>query len=319
MEFGFGIPMRGPLATPDNLAAICRQGEELGFSYVSVSDHIVIPREINSRYPYSESGEFGGGGTGECLEQLTVLSFLAGRTSSLRLLTSVMVLPHRSPVHVAKILASIDVLSGGRLTLGCGVGWMQEEFEAIGAPPFEERGAVGSEYIRALKELWTSDDPEFAGEYCSFSNITFLPKPMQKPHPPIWVGGESGPAMRRAALLGDGWYPIGSNPRFPLRTPDQFSRAVERLHRYAEAGDRDPATIDLAFSAGWYDERTAGAAADGGRLSLTGSPEQISADISAFAEVGVRHLMLNFQGPTLQETQERMSYFANEIAPLVKE
>ena len=125
--------------------------------------------------------------------------------------------------------------------------------------------------------------------------------------------------MRRAALLGDGWYPIGSNPRFPLRTPDQFSRAVERLHRYAEAGDRDPATIDLAFSAGWYDERTAGAAADGGRLSLTGSPEQISADISAFAGVGVRHLMLNFQGPTLQETQERMSYFANEIAPLVKE
>jgi alkanesulfonate monooxygenase SsuD/methylene tetrahydromethanopterin reductase-like flavin-dependent oxidoreductase (luciferase family) len=124
--------------------------------------------------------------------------------------------------------------------------------------------------------------------------------------------------MRRAATLGDGWYPIGSNPRFPLRTPEQLSLAVERLRQYAEAGDRDPATIDLAFSAGWYDEHTAGIAADGGRLSLTGSPEQVSADINAFAEVGVRHMMLNFQGPTLEETQDRMGYFANEIAPLVK-
>ncbi len=317
MDFGFGIPMRGPLASGENLAAICRSGEELGFSYVSVSDHIVIPRQIRSRYPYSESGEFGGGGTGECLEQLTVLSFLAGQTSSLRLLTSVMVLPHRSPVHVAKVLSSIDVLSGGRLTLGCGVGWMREEFEAIGAPPFDERGSVGSEYIRAFKELWTSDAPEFAGEYCSFSNITFSPKPAQKPHPPIWVGGESAPALRRAALLGDAWYPIGNNPRFPLQTPAQFADAVERLHRYAEEVNRDPATIDLAFSAGWYDEHTERPGPEGGRLSFTGSPEQISADIRAFGDVGVEHLILNLQGPSLQETQERMRHFAVEVVPLV--
>ena len=310
--------MRGPLATPENLAAICRHGEELGFSYVYVSDHIVIPRDIDSRYPYNESGEWGGGGTGEWLEQLTVLSYLAGQTSSLRLLTSVMVLPYRSPVYVANVLSTIDVLSGGRLTLGCGVGWMSEEFKALGAPPFEERGTVGSEYIRALKELWTSDAPEFAGKYCSFSNITFAPKPTQKPHPPIWVGGESDPALKRAALLGDGWYPIGNNARFPLRSPGQISRAVERLHQYAEAGNRDPAAIDLAFSASWYDERTKQTAPEGGRLSFTGNPEQIAEDITAFAEVGIRHLMLNLQTPTLQETQERMRYFANEVTPLVK-
>ena len=161
MEFGFGIPTRGPLATPDSMAKLAKAGEEMGFEIASVSDHIVIPRSIASRYPYNESGEFAGGPAGECLEQLTTLSFLAGQTSSIKLLTSVMVLPHRSPVLTAKILASIDVLSQGRLIVGCGVGWMREEFEAIGAPDFDERGAVGDEYIRAFKKRWTSDNPRF--------------------------------------------------------------------------------------------------------------------------------------------------------------
>ncbi len=124
MEFGFGVPTRGPLAAPESLATLVKAGEEMGFGIVSVSDHVVIPRRIASIYPYNESGEFAGGPSGECLEQLATLSFLAGQTSSLKLLTSVMVLPHRSPVLTAKILASIDVLSNGRLIVGCGVGWM---------------------------------------------------------------------------------------------------------------------------------------------------------------------------------------------------
>ena len=124
MEYGFGVATRGPLSTPDNLVAIARRGEELGFDIISVSDHVVIPRSIGSTYPYNETGEFAGRSPGECLEQLATLSFLAGQTSTVRLLTSVMVLPHRSPVLTAKILASIDVLSNGRLNVGCGVGWM---------------------------------------------------------------------------------------------------------------------------------------------------------------------------------------------------
>ena len=171
MKYGFGVPTRGPLANPESIVALARKGEELGFGFISVSDHIVIPRDINSRYPYSESGEFVGGADGECLEQLTLLTYLAANTETVRLLTSVMVLPHRPPVLTAKILATIDVLSGGRLIVGCGVGWMREEFEALGAPPFDERGAVGSDYIRAFKELWTSDNPSFESSYASFSDI----------------------------------------------------------------------------------------------------------------------------------------------------
>ena len=317
MDFGFGLPMRGPLAKPETLVALSRRGEELGFRYIGASDHIVIPRYVRSRYPYTENGEFRGGQSGEYLEQLSVLSFVASQTSAARLLTSVMVLPHRSPVQVAKTLATLDVLSGGRLTLGFGTGWMREEFEAIGAPPYDERGRVSDEYIKVFKELWTSEDPTFAGRYSRFSGISFLPKPVQKPHPPIWIGGESPPALRRTAALGNGWYPIGSNPRFPLRTPEEYSEARDRLYRYAEEQGRDPSEIDLALSAGWYDENNAQALPGGHRLPLTGSAEQIAGDIKALAELGVRHLILNFQASTLQETQQRMEYFATEVAPLV--
>ena len=318
MNYGFGVPTRGPLARPETLVTLAVRGEELGFSYINVSDHIVIPTNIDSTYPYSESGEFTGGESGECLEQLTLITFLASRTSRARLLTSVMVLPHRSPVFTAKALASIDVLSGGRLTVGCGVGWLGEEFEAIGAPPFDQRGAVGSEYIQAFKELWTSDTPTFQGKYCSFSNIMFSPKPVQKPHPPIWVGGESPPAMRRAALLGDAWYPIGNNPRFSLQTVDQLADAIQRLYHYADEYGRDPMTLDVAFSAGWYNEKEAKSLPDGQRLTFTGTPEQIAGDIRAFEALGVHHLILNFQAPTLEGTLERMDYFTREIMPLTE-
>ena len=167
MEYGFTMPTRGPLATPEAIAALAHHGEEMGFGLIGVSDHVIVPRSISSRYPYNESGEFAGA-SGECLDQLTLLSFLAGQTSTARLMTSVMVLPHRSPVLAAKMLASVDVLSNGRLIVGCGVGWMREEFEILDLPPYDERGSVGNEYVRAFKELWTSDNPTFEGRYCRF-------------------------------------------------------------------------------------------------------------------------------------------------------
>ncbi len=318
MEFGFGLPTRGPLSSPEHLVTLAQRGEEMGFNIISVSDHVVIPKNIESRYPYSETGEFGGGDSGSCLEQLSTLSFLASATSSTRLLTSVMVLPHRNPVLTAKMLATIDVLSGGRLNVGCGVGWMREEFEAIGTPPYEKRGAVGDEYIRAFKELWTSDNPSFDGTYCRFSDISCLPKPVQQPHPPIWVGGESPPALRRAARLGDVWYPIGNNPRFTVGTPADYLESLTRLRRCAEEADRDPSTIGLAYSASWLNDREAQLLPNGERRLLTGNPDQVAGDITAFAEIGVRYFMFNFQSDTLEETLARMERFATTIRPRVE-
>lgn len=315
MEFGFGVPSRGPLASLENIVALAQKGEELGFDIITVSDHIVVPNTIDSIYPYNETGEFTSSQSGEYMEQLTTVVYLAGVTSRIKLLTSVMVLPHRAPVLTAKMLATIDVLSQGRLIVGCGVGWMEEEFEAIGAPAYAERGAVGNEYLRVFKELWTSDDPSFDGDYASFSNIAFAPKPVQDPHPPLWIGGESPPALRRAAQLGDAWYPICSNPAFPVGTLSQYAEYQARVRANAERAGRDPATLDFAYSVNWYgpeqrfDE-------DGGHLVLTGSPDRIAADIVALEELGVNHLMLNFQGDTLEATYEDLARFIEDIKPL---
>jgi probable F420-dependent oxidoreductase len=187
MEFGFSIPPRGPMATPENIATLAHQGEAMGFGILAVTDHIIFPQRIQSTYPGSGSGQYyaAGESQGEYLEPLALLSFLAGITSSAKLLTAVLVLPNRPPILTAKMLATIDVLSKGRIIVGCVVGWMREEFEALGSPPFEKRGAVGSEYIRAFRELWTHDHPTFEGTYCRFANVEFAPKPVQKPHPPI--------------------------------------------------------------------------------------------------------------------------------------
>ena len=179
-------------------------------------------------------------------------------------------------------------------------------------------GAVTDEYIRAFKELWTSENPTFEGQYCRFSNITFLPKPVQKPHPPIWMGGESPPAMRRAARLANGWLPIGNNPRFPLLTPEQYAEAVGRLRGYVEEYGRDPAEIYLAFGASRYDEREASTLPDGQRRPFTGNAEQIAEDIRKFNEVGVRYLQLNLLGGSLEETLERVDYFARVVRPLAE-
>ena len=244
------------------------------------------------------------------------MSFLAGHTSRVRLLSSVMVLPHRSPVLAAKVLATIDVLSQGRLTVGCGVGWMREEFEAIDAPPYEERGRVGDEYIRVFKELWTSHNPSFDGEYCRFRDILFEPKPVQKPHPPIWIGGESPPALRRAGRLGDAWYPNSSNSRFPVRNAREYADSAARVRRHAEEAGRDPHEVGLAYTLGWYNDREAMQDEQGRRLTFTGTPQQVADDIKAFEDVGVSSLIVVMKGSTVDEMLGSMDRFSDRVRPL---
>jgi probable F420-dependent oxidoreductase len=265
MKIGFNAPTAGPLAAPNVLTQICIAGEAMEFDYATFSDHVVILTNINARYPYSETGEFPSGSASDRYEQLTEIAFIAAKTSRLRLVTSVMVLPHRPPVLSAKILSTIDVLSGGRLTIGIGAGWLQEEFEAIGAPPFAARGAVTNEYLHAFRTLWTKDDPRFEGEYVKFGGIVFAPKPTQKPHPPIWVGGESGPALRRTVQFGDAWYPIGTNPTHPLDSLARYRAGIDRLRTLAIEAGRDPMSIGLAYRCAKHGPELRARATDGER------------------------------------------------------
>ena len=319
MKYGFTLPGRGPLATPERLGTLARRGEELGYDTLYTGDHILVPRSISSPYPYTESGEFPGSPSGESMEQLTLLSFLAGQTTSIRLATSVIIVPHRNPLVAAKALATLDVLSNGRLVVGVGVGWMREEFEALGLPPFEERGAVTDEYIRAFKELWTSDDPSFEGKYVKFDNISFLPKPVQKPHPPIWVGGESRPALRRTAELADGWYPLGSNPTYPMGTPEQLKAGLARLAAYARRFNRDPAEIEIIYRTHQFQLQRNGGGPSGERTLFVGAAGEIASDIRQYEQIGVGSLVFDFvrQTQDMSEVLERMEEFATEVWPQV--
>jgi alkanesulfonate monooxygenase SsuD/methylene tetrahydromethanopterin reductase-like flavin-dependent oxidoreductase (luciferase family) len=158
------------LIEPDSLTRIITEGEALGFDYVTISDHIMVPRNLESKYPYTNSGEFPAGTQAAWLEQLATTAYIAALTKKLRFVLSVMVVPHRPAVLTAKLLSTIDFLSKGRLTLGIGVGWCRKEFEAIGAAPFDDRGLVTDEWMDACRELWTSEFPKFSGKYVNFDD-----------------------------------------------------------------------------------------------------------------------------------------------------
>ena len=306
MRFGFYLPTRGRTAEPHAIEAMVAHGEALGFSSVVVADHLVFPVTIHSRYPYTVSGAFPG--QGDALDQLSLMAFVAGKSRRLRLISSVMILPHRNPVVTAKMLATIDVLSGGRVTVGVGVGWLREEFQALGAPDFDRRGAVSDEYLRIFKTLWTQDPASFRGEFYSFEALRCLPHPTQKPHPPIWVGGHSKVALRRVARLGDGWHPVGATPAVPLRPPEMRA-SLDELRRLADAERRDFAALTISFKAPLYDPRQG---VDGGadRRPFTGSTQAIADDIGIYAGLGVSELIFDFRAETLTESLDRMAHFA---------
>ncbi|NKB60165.1 MAG: TIGR03619 family F420-dependent LLM class oxidoreductase [Alphaproteobacteria bacterium] len=318
MQFGVSAPFRGPLAKPDTLRRIAEKAEEWGYGYLTVSDHIVIPKTVEAKYPYSETGRFTwlDVGGSDCMEQFTLMAWLAAATNRIRLLSSVIVIPHRNPLFMAKSIATMDVLSGGRIAVGVGAGWMREEFEALGLPPFEARGQVTNEYIDAMKAAWTEAAPRYDGEFVKFDNIQTDPRPVQDPHPPIWIGGESMPALRRVVSHGDGWYPFGSNPKFRMDTVDAYSARRDKLFGLADAAGRDPATITLAYNCAFHNEAEQ-ARQDGSRLSFTGSPEQRAEDIRTFADAGVSMMILNLTANAESEMLDRMEAFSRDVMPLV--
>lgn len=193
---------------------------------------------------------------------------------------------------------------------------MREEFEALGAPSFDHRGAATDEFLTAFRRLWADDAPAFSGDHVKFNDVIFRPKPVQT-RIPIWVGGESAPALRRTVRFGDAWYPVSNNQQIPLDTPARLTKGIERLHRAAEAARRDPASIDIAYlwfkPVSWSEQATP----DSGRLPFTGSSAQMIEDASALARIGVRHLVVLLAAPTFAETLERLQRFAEDVMPAV--
>jgi probable F420-dependent oxidoreductase len=286
-----------------------QQAEALGYDSVWSADRIIIPWQINTTYPYSKEATFIVPPDRPFFEPLTCLAFLAGCTETIQLGMSVMVLPYRHPLYWAKIATTIDQLSTGRLIMGVGVGWMEEEFAAMGAP-FKERGKVSDEQLTLLKQLWTDEHITFHGEHYQFDDIAFSPKPYQKPRIPIWVGGEGKLAQRRAGVYGDAWFPY-----FVRIKPVELARRFDNVRAEARKAGRD--ADEITFACCLPIELTQQDAPQEEDY-LKGSIKQVTDRLKKFKAVGVSQIGLQFMVPHYPERQEQIERFAKEALPGLK-
>lgn len=298
MRFGVAIGNLGAFGDPagvDACVEVAQAADQLGYDSVWTNDHIVVPTNIESRYPYNETGIFPASPAVCCYEPLVMMSALAAATEQAQIGCSVLVIPYRHPAVTAKMLAAADRLSGGRIVLGAGVGWMREEFEALNLPPehFEHRGSVTNEYLRAMKELWTNSGPSsFHGEYVQFENVGAYPKPAQEGGIPIVVGGNGINAWRRASRWGDGYHAA-------FQSVESLAYEVEGVRAACRRDRRDPEELEISMLAGI--RLTEEAWPDAERPLLCGTPDDIAADLLALGKVGLEHLIAT---PTVSaETQ----------------
>ena len=287
MQIGFNLPNSGKLTAPEVMGRLAREGEALGYDYLTLTDHVVLPDLAAPGYPYSESGEFMSGDPAVRHELLTGMAWVAAKTERIRLVAAVLVVPHRPAVVAAKMLSTIDVLSGGRLTVGIGTGWLEVEFNAVVTTPFAERGAVTDEYLAAFRALWTEERPRFEGKYVRFADIVFAPKPAQHPHPPIWVGGEAPPALRRAARYGQAWYPIGTNRAHPFDSLARLEAGIGRLRALEAAAGRAAGSVTVAYRVKRLGAGVPALASDGQRRLFSGDEAAFLEDLRALAGLGV--------------------------------
>ncbi len=277
MDIGCHLPTQGPVATREALLTFCREAEHRQIASLWVSDHVIFPRTATGRYP---GGRFPFAPDTPYLEPVAVLAAAAVATTRPRIGSSVFILGHRHPVVMAKMLT-----------------WWEEELTILDAP-FHRRGRQADEILRVFKELWTSDHPRFAGEFYRFDDVGFAPKPVQKPHPPIWVGGDSPGAFRRVVTLGDGWHATS-------KSPAELAASLDRLRAMADAARRPFETIALSIRVAL-------------RHALTADARQAVVDqLSAYKALGLTHVMLDFRRDSLGEMLEILELVAKEIRPAV--
>jgi probable F420-dependent oxidoreductase len=294
MQIGVHVPTTvAPGVTRDALVTFAREAEARDFASLWVSDHVVIPRAA-AGYPGGRA--FPVPPDVPYLEPVAMLAALAMVTTRARIGCSVFILGHRHPVAMAKMLATIDVLSGGRLICGVGVGWWRQELEVLGVD-FARRGRAADEAIRVFKALWTQGEPRVDGEFYRVADVGFEPKPIQKPHPPIWVGGISPAALRRVVALGDGWHAMSS------KSPAELAASVAELKRLADAAGRAWSTIEISMRF----EMSEAVLAEG--------VQAVVDRLGEYSRAGVRHVAVVFRREDPKRMMELLDLVATKIRP----
>ncbi|HWP84412.1 MAG TPA: LLM class F420-dependent oxidoreductase [Terriglobia bacterium] len=281
MRVGFGLPQIGPLGTRENLVKVAQRAEELGYDNLWTIERLLYPLKPQTPYPATADGSLP-----EpyklSLDPLTALTYVAAHTKKIGLGTSVLDIPYYNPVVLARQLTAIDVLSEGRLRVGFGLGWSKDEFDAAGAS-LKRRGARASEFLKVLRAIWTSDPVEFQGTYFTIPKSIIQPKPVQKPHPPIYMAAFAPAALKRAAELSNGWNPVA----LPVAAMDAMSRQMREM---ARAAGRDPSRLEVVVRANvefWDKPRPK----EG--FIYTGTAEQIQEDINATKALGVTEIFFD--------------------------
>ena len=315
MKIGFFAPHLGPGASTDAIDRTCAIADELGADTLWAVDHIAFPYGFRAVYPYA-THEFGESPDRplEWWDCLSVLTYLAARTERVRVGTGVLVLPYRHPVATAKAIATVDVLSRGRVLFGVGVGWLHDEFEALQLHPFEDRGAVVDEQLEIMKAVWTGERPSYDGRFYRFPEISVTPKPHQRPHPPILVGGNSPPALRRTVRYGDAWHGL-------MLLPSEMAEHRARLHTMAaEAGRTGEIPVSLLVAAVLTKDASIYPALDDPhrRQAMVGTVEQVVDQLVAYRDAGVEevHTVVSAD-PTIGsgDQVDAMELFLREVWP----
>jgi len=299
VQWGVQLPHFGRQASRDNLVGFAQRIDELGYHSGWTSDHIAWPRSIESQYPYTDDGHFPANNDMPWLDAIGTLLFVAGCTEHIELGITVLVLGYRPPVQTAKLLSTLDVVSNGRLILGVGVGWMREEFEALGMP-YDHRGPRADEQLDIFSRLFNDDNPSYDGRFYKFEPIGFAPKPVRSV--PVWVGGATEPAYQRVATRGTGFHAA-------FEPIDALAAGWRRILEICKENGRNP--DELTFSVRWYLDRDAQMDP---KKSLQGSAQQMIDAAKRLADIGVSHMLLD---PVTRGGMEgrisTLEWFASEV------
>jgi probable F420-dependent oxidoreductase len=308
-SFGLDVGIYGPLADPQTILQLAQHAEATGFESIWLADHVAFPVSFKSEYPYSAKGAFPTRFDDPLMEPVATMGVLIGATKRVRIGTAALIMPYRNPVLLARMLATLDQFSGGRIVLGAGVGWLEEEFNVLGAHDFKKRGRVTDEYLEIFMAMCAGGEVSYRGETYAFAPVFSAPGSLQRPHPPILIGGLSNAALRRVVRHGNGWLAVSA-------PPEKLRERLAMLEQVATEAGRRFQDFSLAYKMflsigeakrGPFDAREPG----------TGSLAQITDDIKRLFDLGFGKIILRYRGSSADEQMRQIDRFVGEVIPAV--